>query len=186
MLVRSIGDHNSIGLHPSWNSNEKEGVVMSEKKTLEDITGKIISASRQHFIRFSLPETYRQLLRAGLTSDYSMGYGSINGFRASVSSSFFWYDLEKEEKTPLLVHPFCFMDANSFYEEKRNPAETLEELNRYYSVIKKTGGRMITIWHNSFLGTDPFFRGWREIYSSFILSVSSSRQTYSPGTLHIK
>ncbi len=27
---------------------------------------------------------------------------------------------------------------------------------------------MITIWHNTFLGTDPTFKGWREVYEQFI------------------
>jgi len=56
----------------------------------------VITQSRQHYIRFNLPEGYQRLIAAGITDDYSMGYGSVNGFRASVASSFYWYDLEKE------------------------------------------------------------------------------------------
>jgi hypothetical protein len=33
-------------------------------------------------------------------------------------------------------------------------------------------GTMITVWHNSFLGTDPEFAGWKEIYERFINQVS--------------
>lgn len=33
---------------------------------------------------------------------------------------------------------------------------------------------MITIWHNTFLGTDKMFEGWREVYEKFIKMVSSS------------
>jgi hypothetical protein len=32
---------------------------------------------------------------------------------------------------------------------------------------------MITIWHNSFLGTEPRFEGWREIYESFVKAIST-------------
>ena len=60
-----------------------------------------------------------------------MGYGSINGFRASVASSFYWYDLEKEEATTLRIFPFCFMDANSYYEQRQTTAQAMTELMRY-------------------------------------------------------
>jgi hypothetical protein len=53
-----------------------------------------------------LPETFRHLLDTGIQEDFSMGYGSINGFRASVASPFYWYDLEKEQTTYLLLYPF--------------------------------------------------------------------------------
>jgi len=115
-----------------------------------------------------LPETYRRLINAGIEKDFSMGYGSVNGFRASVASSFFWYDLEKEQQTQLQLFPFCFMDANSFYEQKCTAQQAMTELLNYYNAIKKVNGLMITIWHNHFLGTDPMFAGWREVYEIFL------------------
>ena len=124
--------------------------------------------SRQHFIRLNLPQTYRHLIAAGVQKDFSMGYGTINGFRASVASSFYWYDLEKEETTGLMVFPFCFMDANAFYEEKLAPHQALAELMRFYQIIKQVNGMMVTIWHNNFLGTAQLFKGWKEVYEIFL------------------
>ena len=97
-----------------------------------------------------------------------MGYGSINGFRASVASPFYWYDLEKGEQTPLLLFPFCYMEANSFYEQHFSPQQALEELYHYYNVVKAVNGTFIMIWHNHFLGTDRLYAGWREVYEQFI------------------
>jgi hypothetical protein len=112
------------------------------------------------------------LIAAGITDDHSMGYGSINGFRASVASSFFWYDLEKEQQTGLLLHPFCFMEANSFFEQKYLPQRAYEEMMHYYNAVKAVNGTLITIWHNNFLGTYPMFRGWRDVYEEFVRQVS--------------
>ena len=67
-----------------------------------------------------------------------MGYGSINGFRASVASPFYWYDLEKEANNLLAAYPFCYMEANSFYEQKFTPAQALEEMRYYLSAGKKS------------------------------------------------
>ena len=157
-----------IGIHPSWRSGDEPRLLVKEIQSLQKITGGKIHSSRQHYIRFELPHTYRRLIDAGIKYEFSMGYGSINGFRASVASSFYWYDLEKEIQTELQLFPFCFMEANSFYEQKFSPKQTLEELQHYYKIVKSVNGLLITIWHNNFLGTDKIFAGWREVYEQFI------------------
>jgi hypothetical protein len=138
---------------------------------LQNEIGVKVHGSRQHFIRFTLPQTFSQLIDADILNDYSMGYGSINGFRASVASSFYWYDLEKEEKTDLQLYPFCYMDANSFFEQKYTPQQALEEMLQYFYVVKSVNGLLITIWHNTFLGTHRRFAGWREVYEEFISKI---------------
>ena len=168
MLIREHAEKYTIGLHPSWKSNEEKELLAEEKDRLEKISGKSITSSRQHYIKVLMPQNYRRLLGAGITDDYSMGYGSINGFRASVASSFLWYDLTEEKITSLRVHPFCFMDANCFYEQKLSPEQSYDELLHYYSICKQVNGTLITIFHNNFLGTDKAFAGWRELYTRFI------------------
>jgi len=157
-----------LGIHPSWRSGDKEGLLREELDTLEKISGKRITRSRQHYIRFTLPATYRSLLAHGIGQDFSMGYGSINGFRASVASSYSWYDLLQEEETGLKLMPFCFMDANSYYEQRYTAAQAMTELLHYYRHIRKVNGLMVTVWHNTFLGTDPEKAGWREVYGTFL------------------
>ena len=170
-LIKQHGDKYSIGIHPSWASGDEENLLRGEIKILESVLGKKITSSRQHYIRFHLPHTFHRLIAAGITDDYSMGYGSINGFRASVASSFYWYDLEKEKQTNLLLHPFCFMEANSFFEQKYLPQRAYEEMMHYYTAVKAVNGNLITIWHNNFLGTHPLFRGWKEVYEEFVTIV---------------
>jgi hypothetical protein len=170
-LMKNHAKKYEVGLHPSWTSNEQITQLEKEKKILETAAEQEIEASRQHYIKLTIPDTYQQLLKTGLTRDYSMGYGSINGFRAGVSSPFYWYDLKNEEPTKLRIHPFCFMDANSFYEQKQDAAETLPELKKYYDECRNNHAQMITIFHNSFLGTDPLYDGWRAMYDSFIAQV---------------
>ena len=172
-LIKQHAEKYPVGIHPSWMSGDNEDLLAKEIKVLESATGKKITASRQHYIRFTLPHTFRRLIAEGITDDHSMGYGSINGFRASVASSFYWYDLEKRQQTNLLLHPFCFMEANSFFEQKYLPQRAYEEMMQYYNVVKSVNGTLITIWHNNFLGTHPLFRGWRDVYEEFVKVVNA-------------
>ena len=115
-----------------------------------------------------LPETYQSLLAAGIQHDYSMGYGSINGFRASYAGSFYWYNLVEECATVLCINPFCFMDANSFFEQKQNIRQTAAELNEYFMVCKQVQGKFITIFHNNILGSAAPFTGVAPMYARFV------------------
>ncbi len=171
-LIRQHTEKYKTGVHPSWRSSDAPELILQEKETIEKITGVKVIASRQHFIRFTLPQTYRHLLAAGIREDYSMGYGSINGFRASVAMPFYWYDLEQEQTTALQIFPFCYMEANSFFEQRNTAAQALDEMLQYYTEVKKVNGTLISIWHNTFLGTDPMFRGWRESYATFLQHVA--------------
>ncbi len=179
-LVKHHAIKYTVGLHPSWQSGDDFSLLKKEKEQLEAMAGKAASSgqdgikkSRQHYIRFNLPEGYRKLTEAGITDDHSMGYGSINGFRASVASDFYWYDLEKEEQTALRVHPFCFMEANSFYEQKLSPQESYNELMHYYLQCKGVNGTLITVFHNNFLGTGKVFAGWKATYERFIAQIEN-------------
>jgi len=163
----------SVGVHPSWQSGDDPSLIKREKEIVQKAAGVAIDSSRQHFIRFTLPDTYRYLMDAGIRKDFSMGYGSINGFRASVASPFYWYDLENEQQTSLQIFPFCFMEANSFFEQKQTPEQAYEEMMHYYNEVRSAGGFLIFIWHNTFLGTDQLYSGWREVYLQFIKEIST-------------
>ena len=170
-LIRETAKEHTVGLHPSWQSGDDPGLLVKEKQTLCSIAGLNVLHSRQHYLRFTIPETYRRLLAAGITHDYSMGYGTINGFRASVACPFFWYDLERETATELMVHPFCFMDANAYYEQGLNAEAAASEIDTFKKEVRSVQGTLYTVWHNNFLGTDPAFEGWRAVYERFVRSV---------------
>ena len=167
-LIRYHAGGYTVGIHPSWQSGDNNELLTEEVQTLEEIIEKKVAYSRQHYIRLTMPETYRHLIEVGVEKDFSMGYGTINGFRASFAGSFPWYDLKNEFKTNLQLFPFCFMDANSFYEQKLNAGQALHELMTYYHSVKKVNGLMVTIWHNQFLGSDPLFEGWNKLYEVFL------------------
>lgn len=157
-----------IGIHPSWQSRNKIALLKREIETLADISGLPVINNRFHYIAFNLPLDYRKLIGHGIDSDFSMGYGTINGFRASVSIPFPWYDLERETETSLLVHPYCWMDANSYYEQLYTPAQAFAELKSYHDVVKSVKGQLMTISHNNFLSDEPGFAGWKEVYEIFL------------------
>jgi hypothetical protein len=172
LLIHTISRHSLVGLHPSWASSLKPSLVNEEKQTLEKIISRPVISSRQHYIKFQ-PSNFQGLRELNIKEEYSMGYGSINGFRASFCNPYYWYNLKEDKETDLRIHPFCFMDANAYYEQRMSSNEALDQLKEFYKQILAVKGTMITIFHNSFLGTSNEFSGWKEMYASFIQGISS-------------
>ncbi len=162
-----------VGIHPSWRSNQNDHVLQKEIRRLSSLINKSVTESRQHYVKWEIPNSFRQLIENGITDDYSMGYGSINGFRASVTSPFFWYDLPREEVTPLRLHPFCFMDANCHFEQKLTIEEASKEYQYYFNISKNHGTAFIPIFHNHFLGSEPEFAGWGELWKEMVINTQS-------------
>jgi hypothetical protein len=171
-LIQTIAAKYEVGIHPSWRSGElinADGKLLTaEISSLQKIITDSVNKSRQHYLRFTIPETFRKLADAGIMNEYSMGYGGINGFRASYALPFAWFDLEKNETSHLKLHPFCFMDANSIFEQKYSVEETAEELQYYFDTVKKVNGELITLFHNHFLTEQPEWLPWRNMYEDFL------------------
>lgn len=167
-MIRAHSAKYPVGLHPSFFSTTTPGQLASECAVLTQITGLPVTVSRFHYIRFRLPDGYRLLLDCGIRADYSMGYGERNGFRASYSRPFPWYDLEKETSTNLQVVPFCWMEATSYYNSRLNREAALAELQGYHRALDLVGGRLTAIWHNNSLGESDRWIGWRSVYSDFL------------------
>ena len=124
--------------------------------------------SRQHFLRLDLPFTYRRLIDLGIKEDYSMGFASQVGFRAGTSLSFYFYDLDIEVETTLLIHPFAVMDGtlNEYMELPIDDAQHL--VKELIDKVKSVNGTFISLWHNETLSDMNLWKGWRQVYEYMI------------------
>lgn len=167
-FVKDIRDHARIGIHPSYESNEDTKRLKKEIVDLGDTIHVDIIRSRQHYLKLYLPHTYRNLLNLGITHDYTMGYASQVGFRAGIASSFFFYDLDLEIETKLLVHPFAIMDGTLRDYLKVNTNAAKDIITKIIQEIKKADGHMISLWHNESFSNEGKWEGWIEVYEHLL------------------
>jgi hypothetical protein len=157
-----------MGIHPSYNSLNNHEIISEEKSVLSRILGTDITHSRQHFLRFRLPTTYRMLLEAGITYDYSMGYADAVGFRAGTSRSFMWYDFENDCSTPLHIQPFALMDVTLKNYLHLSPQAAIDLVKQLRQTVFETHGCWSFVWHNtSFDKTSGWF-GWEAVFWSVL------------------
>ena len=167
-LVNKIERFSEIGIHPSFYSTDQPEKIVIEKERLEKIVSKKIYKSRQHYLRFILPDTYNSLLAAGITEDYSMGFAGMPGFRAGTCKPFYFYDLKSEKRTPLKVFPVTFMEGTFIEKSILNPEESLEKMLSLLDEVKKVEGNFISIWHNHTISKTPEYTLWKNVHEKMI------------------
>ncbi|MEO6453298.1 MAG: polysaccharide deacetylase family protein [Ginsengibacter sp.] len=167
-LISKVSACSEIGIHPSFKSSVTPKKILIEKERLEMISGKKINKSRQHFLKFTLPETYNHLINAGITEDYSMGYADMPGFRAGTCKPFYFYDLIKEKSTGLRVFPFAVMESSFINYLQVPPHKALERILKILEEVKNVNGAFISIWHNDSLSETNMYKGWKEVHDKMI------------------
>lgn len=163
-LISHISIQCEVGIHPSYASNHKPWKFEKEKERLEDITQKTVTQSRQHFLKLRFPHTYQNLLKSGITDDYTMGFASLAGFRAGTCTPFPFFDLSRNRNTELMIHPFQFMDVTLKNYLHLNPEKAWQLISEIMQEVKKVNGTFISLWHNESLGDSGQWADWQKVF----------------------
>ncbi|HFS67023.1 MAG TPA: hypothetical protein ENK67_02305 [Flavobacteriia bacterium] len=163
-LIKHIADYSPVGLHPSYFTMRDFEKLKREKKRLESIINQPVTKSRQHFLRFDLPETFQNLVDLEIDAEYSMGYASHYGFRAGTCTPFYFYDMEHEIQTPLKLFPFAVMDVTLKDYLHYSNKKSFQTLLQLVDEVKKVNGTFITLNHNETFNEYGRFKGWQSIY----------------------
>lgn len=149
--IKKHKNHLDLNIHPSYRGHEQPEEWEWELQFLENQLQKKVEKSRFHYIKFSLPDSYHQLIKMNIKEDYSMGYGSINGYRASTSRSFLWYDLSKEATSVLRIYPFAFMDSTAYFHTQKSMDEHWNYLHKQFQWAQLHGTTLTAVFHNYLL-----------------------------------
>jgi hypothetical protein len=171
-LILRISGKYPTGIHPSYHSAENSSVMNTETSRLKSLLGSEIIRNRFHYLRIAFPRLYSCLYDTTITEDYSMGYPDEPGFRAGIARPFSFYNIIKDEVTPLRIIPFHVMDYTLF-ENKGLDGENAKILIRnIIKEVKDVGGTFVSIWHNTSLLDNPDCRKWRDVFEYTLIRSS--------------
>jgi hypothetical protein len=161
--VRSMRGAVEVGLHPSYRSSEDPAIAAEDRRTLMTITGEAPRLTRQHFLRWRLPDTLRALVDAGFTEDHSLGFTDRIGFRAGTCTPFPYYDLERDEETTLMLWPFACMDSALHDRMGVNADAAFAQIRPLLDEVRGVGGTFVSTWHDRFLSDSGEWKGWWQV-----------------------
>jgi hypothetical protein len=167
-LIKSIADYSDVGIHPSFGSNTAPERLRKEISRLRKVLKRDVTKARQHFLMLHFPTTYRRLIDHDITDDYTMGFSGQTGFRASICTPFYFYDLEYEAATRLLVHPFAVMDATLKYYMQVKPEDAISYIDPLIRAVREVDGTFISLWHNESVSEMAPWENWRPVYEQLV------------------
>lgn len=162
-LIRRMGENATIGIHPSYASFLKLKEVQKEIEDLERASEQKIEKSRQHFLRFQLPESFQILNQLKIREEHSMGFAEHIGFRCGTARSHLWFDLSKNETTDLEIHPFIYMDGTLNEYMQLSIEESVVKIQELFEQVKRFGGQFRFLWHNETISDYGKWKGWPKV-----------------------
>jgi hypothetical protein len=169
-LINQVKAFSEIGIHPSFHTSSFPEKILIEKERLEKLLTEQVNKSRQHYLKFKLPDTFNALLQSGITEDYSMGFPETPGFRAGTCKPFYFYDLKNEKISSLKIFPVTCMDATFIYYQEKSPERSLIEILNLLKEVKKVNGVFIPLFHNDILGENG---KWKSVHDKMIQQIKS-------------
>ena len=159
MLTRG----HQLGLHPSYASFNNIAMIQKESEAVSLQSGIPITSSRQHYLRFEIPSTWRCLAAAGINTDSTLGYAAEPGFRCGTCKPFPVFDIHQRKELPLIERPLLIMDVSLKKYKNYSIREGIALSQKIIDQVKKHNGELVFLWHNSSLSDEDGWTGWAEV-----------------------
>ncbi len=173
-VIRRLRDAgHSVGLHPSYAAADDPARLSRERERLAAVSPEPVRLSRQHYLRFTAPETWRALESAGLECDMSLGYADHEGFRAGTCHPYQPFDLERDVIFGLVEEPLIAMESTLLSYRELSTDEAAERVYHLAQSCRRVGGRMTLLWHNSKLHGG--WEAWGECYRGIVPVLAAMR-----------
>jgi hypothetical protein len=156
------------GIHPSYTTSLSKQAIQMEMSELKAILGEEVRHVRQHFLKYSNPQTRRYYIQLGLLHDHNACMISDVGFRQGMGIPFPWFDLLENEPTPLIIHPVMAMDVTLKDYLNLSPEQALSMLKSLCDYARDFRLELTFLWHNSSLTTVQAWEGWKEVFSQLV------------------
>jgi len=171
-LMRDIHNRgHEIGLHPSYETYQNPEQTKAEfYKLLQVCEEEGIQqeqwGGRHHYLRWKVPNTWRNWATVGLHYDSTLSFPDHAGFRCGVCYEYQVYDLEHRKALSLFECPLIVMEGSVIGERymSLDGQEALEYIFELRKRCQRFNGDFTLLWHNSSFDMP---RMW-DVYASVI------------------
>ena len=170
-IVKTLkNEGHEIGLHPAFHSWNNYDSLNTEKHSVEATLEKKVTSCRQHWLRFSFKETWRNQELAGFLLDSTLGFNDRVGFRNGAAlKTPAWDNVQKKASSSLKCLPMVLMDSHLFDYNNMSKSERRGIIDKIVEEIAFTGGEASIIWHQRVFHSDY---GWGDDYEYLLNKIT--------------
>lgn len=158
VLKQVISSGSEIGIHPGIYTFNDEKRMQEQKEILEESIGQDVVRSRQHYLKYEYPSTFRILESIGIDNDSSILVNIALETNSEKKSTYLMED-EDGRKMSISQTPLVFMDTH--YMQQKDE-EILKVLENSVAPAKRDGGEIMILWHNNNISNNREMGLYRE------------------------
>lgn len=163
LMTRLQNNGWAVGMHPGFNSWNDSAALDRTRRLMSEAAGRDVYHCRQHWLRFSLAQTWKAQYAAGIRLDFTMGFNDRPGFRNGAALRYRPWDHETVRPIGIESYPTILMDSH-FY-DYAFPGEPKEAMRPWVEEIAFVGGEASLLWHTQTMHDDY---GWGPGYLALL------------------
>lgn len=173
--LKMIGENGwENGLHKSISSD-------SYKEEIAKLDLPVI-ANRNHYLKFKLPDLYKDIEASGLKLDASIGFAEAIGFRNSYGLPFHPFDITERKPHSFVEVPLTVMDG-TLKQYKGVPLKDTASQILSFMEKNKSGSLISILWHNTYF-TEYKFAGYVKVYKQILEYIrDNGLEAINPGQI---
>ena len=157
----------SIGFHPSYNAYNSKCLFSNELNLINRVSPQDTLTGRQHYLRFSAPETWVVWDYHNMKWESTLCYVDKIGFRTGICCSYPVFDIYQRKQLLLEEMPVQIMDVTLFSYYEGTVEQKFEEVYKIAEIVRKYNGVLGLLWHNANLEL-PDWMEYKRCYEKFV------------------
>lgn len=164
-LIKGVADYFEVGLLASFPANKSGMQLEKERKGLNLLIHRDIQKIRYAWGISTVNENYRNLLTQEVQADFSLGFSTQIGYRASTAVPFYYYDLSNEIATGLRVFPVVLNEKSL---RQFSPVEGIKKLNALGNRLPLSRGVHCFAISNQIFENSEENKGYRSVIIDYL------------------
>ena len=171
-LIKGVADYFEVSLLASYPSRSVGKQLGKERNNLNALIHRSVKSIRFAWGVTTVNESYRSLLAQEVIADFSLGYSSVFGYRASTAVPFFYYDLANEMSTSLKVYPVVATE-NAF--SALTSIDIIRQLKQFEKSLPLTSAVHCFAFSNKVLENSKENEALRSVFISYLQAHDKKR-----------
>jgi hypothetical protein len=161
-----------IGLHGGYYRFNQADRYRESREALRDALGLEAAGIRNHYLRFSYPETWLAQEAAGFRYDATFGFTDQLGPRERRMMPFFPQDPVTGRQLDLVALPLTVMDVTLFRSLKLHGQAALDAAWQSIEPVIQAHGLVTLLWHNNYFN-EPEYPDWQWVYEQLLYRLAT-------------